>query len=300
VWYGPYGGYSYAQGYNPRTGRYGYVETAWDGDEWASFGETYNPRTGVGTKTERYYDEDKSKMTTERKVERGDEYVKTERKTDFDEGTQTIGRETSQGGTSEVQRTREGDSISSERTITTGDGDTYTASGEQSRGQGSTTITGDRGSMTTETRRDDGRSVTSIEGSGGGQGISVSGQGPGRTTIAQSGSGDLYAGHDGNVYKKTDDGWQHYENGEWSAAKPEGGSYREMGSNATPTEGAATRQRPAEPASRPQPTTGTYPPASRDSRSASQLDRDYAARQRGNQQFQHRAGGMSRGMGRRR
>ena len=32
VWYGPYGGYSYSQGYNPNTGRYGYVETGWDGD----------------------------------------------------------------------------------------------------------------------------------------------------------------------------------------------------------------------------------------------------------------------------
>jgi hypothetical protein len=240
-------------------------------------------------------------MTTERKVERGDEWVKTERKTDFDEGTQTIERETSQGGSSQVERSREGGTIESERTIQTGDGDQYTASGEQSRGQGSTTITGDQGSMTTETRRNDGRSATSIEGSGGGQAISVSGQGPGRTTVGQSGSGDLYAGHDGNVYKKTDDGWQQYDNGEWSAAKPEGGSYRQMGSSATPPEGAGTRQRPAEPATRPQPTSGAYPSASRDTRSASQLDRDYAARQRGNQQFQQRAGGMSRGgMSRRR
>jgi hypothetical protein len=116
--------------------------------------------------------------------------------------------------------------------------------------------------MTSETRRNDGRSATSIEGSGGGQAISVSGEGPGRTTVGQSGSGDLYAGHDGNVYKKTDDGWQHYEKGEWSAS---------------------------------QPTSGAYQSPSRDSRSASQLDRDYAARQRGSQQYQQRAGGMSRG-----
>jgi hypothetical protein len=247
VWYGPYGGYSYTQGYNPRSGRYGYVETAWDGDEWASFGETYNPRTGVGTKTERYYDEDKNKMTTERKVERGDEWVKTERKTDFDDGTQTIERETSQGGSSEVQRTREDGTITTDRTLT-----------------------GDQGSMTSETRRNDGRSVTSIEGSGGGQGISVSGQGPGRTTVVESGSGDLYAGHDGNVYKKTDDGWQHYDSGQWAPAD-------------------ASR----EPASRQQPTSST--------RDTSQLNRDYSARQRGNQQFQQRSGGMQRGgMGRRR
>ena len=126
AWYGPYGGYSYTQGYNPRTGRYGYVETAWDGDEWASFGETYNPRTGIGTKTERYYDDDKNRLETERKVERGDEYVKSERTTDFDDGTTTVERETSQGGSSEVQRTRDGGTVSSERTVTSGDGNTYT------------------------------------------------------------------------------------------------------------------------------------------------------------------------------
>ena len=43
VYYGPYGGYSYNQGYNPKTGRCGYVETAWDGDEWASSGGTLQP-----------------------------------------------------------------------------------------------------------------------------------------------------------------------------------------------------------------------------------------------------------------
>jgi hypothetical protein len=252
VWYGPYGGYSYTQGYNPKSGRYGYVETGWDGDEWASFGETYNPRTGVGTKTERYYDEDSNRMTTDRKVERGDEWVKTERTTDFDEGTQTIERETSQGGSSEVQRSREDGTITTDRTITTGDGE--------------------QGSMTTETRRNDGRSATSIEGSGGGQAISVSGEGPGRTTVGQSGSGDLYAGHDGNVYKKTDDGWQHYDNGEWAAA------------DTSRTQAPTTRQ---------QPTSST--------RDTSQLNRDYSARQRGNQQFQQRSSGMQRGgMGRRR
>jgi hypothetical protein len=284
VWYGPYGGYSYTQGYNPRTGRYGYVETGWDGDEWASFGETYNPRTGVGTKTERYYDEDKNKMTTERKVERGDEWVKSERKTDFDEGTQTVERKTSQGGSSEVQRSREGGTITSERTIETGDGDQYTASGEQSRGQGSSTITGADGSITTETRRNDGRSVTSIEGSGGGQGMSVSGPGPGRTTIAESGSGDLYAGHDGNVYKKTDDGWQKYDNGQWAPTDT---------SRTQAQQRTTASQAPARSDSRPSYGTTREPP--------SQLNRDYAARQRGNQQFQQRAGGMQRGgMGRRR
>ena len=43
--------------------------------------------------------------------------------------------------------------------------------------------------------------------------------GPGGTTaVGKSGSGDIYAGHDGNVYKKSGDGWQKYDNGGWSSA----------------------------------------------------------------------------------
>jgi hypothetical protein len=69
VYYGPYGGYSYNQGYNPKTGRASYVETAWDGDEWASSGGTYNPRTGISSQTDRYYSEDSNKMKMERSVQ---------------------------------------------------------------------------------------------------------------------------------------------------------------------------------------------------------------------------------------
>lgn len=36
--------------------------------------------------------------------------------------------------------------------------------------------------------------------------------------VGQTGSGDVYAGKNGEVYKKTDDGWQHYEDGGWSSA----------------------------------------------------------------------------------
>ena len=284
VWYGPYGGYSYTQGYNPRTGRYGYVETAWDGDEWGSYGQTYNPRTGIGTETERHYNEDKNKLKTERTIGRGDEFVKTERSTDFDTGTTEIERKTSQGGSSTVERTRDGGTVSTDRTVATGSGDQYTMSGEQTRGQGSSTITGSEGSITTETRRNDGRSATSIEGSGGGQAISVSGEGPGRTTVGQSGSGDLYAGHDGNLYKKTDDGWQHYDNGNWSPVD-------QSGTQGQPRAGSTSGPARTESWERPAAST----------QDRSQLDRDFSARQRGNQQFQQRAVGMQRGgMGRRR
>ena len=79
----------------------------------------------------------------------------------------------------------------------------------------------------TDTVRQGDRSVTKAEGSGGGSAISASGGLGDRTTIAQSGSGDVYAGHDGNVYRKTDDGWQQHSDGGWSDVdvpdRPEGG-----------------------------------------------------------------------------
>ena len=71
-------------------------------------------------------------------------------------------------------------------------------------------------SVSTDTVRQGDRSVTKAEGAGGGSAISTSGGLGDRTTIAQSGSGDVYAGHDGNVYRKTDDGWQQHGDGGWS------------------------------------------------------------------------------------
>jgi hypothetical protein len=41
--------------------------------------------------------------------------------------------------------------------------------------------------------------------------------GPGGTTaVGKSGSGDVYAGHDGNVYRKQGDSWQKYDSGGWN------------------------------------------------------------------------------------
>jgi hypothetical protein len=54
------------------------------------------------------------------------------------------------------------------------------------------------------------------QGSGGGTSVSRNTPGPGGSTVARTGSGDVYAGHDGNVYKKEGDSWQKYDNGGWS------------------------------------------------------------------------------------
>jgi hypothetical protein len=39
----------------------------------------------------------------------------------------------------------------------------------------------------------------------------------GNTAVGKSSNGDLYAGHDGNVYKNTGSGWQTYNNGSWNS-----------------------------------------------------------------------------------
>ena len=172
----------------------------------------------------------------------------------------------------------------------------------------------------TETRRDGDRSVTKAEGSGGGQAISASGGIGDRTTIAESGSGDLYAGHDGDVYKKTDDGWQKRQDGGWqdvqTPERPNGGEgggnfsrdqlgdrpaqtgvgdaprYGGSGSLSGAGDGASASQRPE--------FSGGGMQARPANQDYGQLDRDAAARRGGNQSYQNRrsyqrpAGGMQR------
>ena len=39
----------------------------------------------------------------------------------------------------------------------------------------------------------------------------------GNTAAARTANGNMYAGHDGNVYKNTGSGWQSYDNGNWNS-----------------------------------------------------------------------------------
>ena len=61
--------------------------------------------------------------------------------------------------------------------------------------------------------------VGSVQTSSGGKAVGKSGA-SGNTVVGKTGGGDVYAGHDGNAYKKTDSGWQKYENGGWAPAQP--------------------------------------------------------------------------------
>lgn len=311
VVYGPYGGYSYTQGYNPSTGRYGYVETAWDNDEWASHGETYNPRTGIGTETSRYYDEDHGRMETEREITRGERSVSMDRTVNYNDGVAKVERETARGGSSQTQRVFKDGTLTSEGTLTTADGRTATISGEHTRSGGTTTITGSEGgtvtiesersgsgstttregtfskdgqTLSSQTQRRGNTTHTMLESSGGGQVTSVS-VGTNRTTLGQSASGDLYAGHNGQVYKKTDSGWSTYDSGAWQQMD-------------TPDRSARTQPKDYSKSfdSRSNSSRSTM---NRTATSRSSLNRDFSARQGGYRQFSQRRnlGGRSRARG---
>ncbi len=58
-------------------------------------------------------------------------------------------------------------------------------------------------------------SAGSIQTSNGGKAVGTS-TAYGNTAAGKTSNGDMYAGHDGNVYKNTGSGWQTYNNGSWN------------------------------------------------------------------------------------
>jgi hypothetical protein len=58
--------------------------------------------------------------------------------------------------------------------------------------------------------------VGSVQTSSGGKAAGAS-TAYGTTAAGKTASGNMYAGHDGNVYKNTGSGWQKYDNGSWSS-----------------------------------------------------------------------------------
>ena len=67
------------------------------------------------------------------------------------------------------------------------------------------------------TNRATGTTTRATTGSGGGTAVTRRGS-QGTSGIARTGSGDIYAGRDGNVYRRQDAAWQKYDNGSWGAA----------------------------------------------------------------------------------
>jgi hypothetical protein len=54
------------------------------------------------------------------------------------------------------------------------------------------------------------------QGSGGGTAVTRNGPGASGGGVARTGSGDVYAGRDGNVYRNEGSGWQKYDSGGWN------------------------------------------------------------------------------------
>jgi hypothetical protein len=115
-----------------------------------------------------------------------------------------------------------------------------------------------------------GSSTSAIRTSEGSGAVTRSGQ-AGRTTVGQTQGGDIYAGHDGNVYKKTDSGWE-----QANANRPSPAS----------TSTATTRQGTGTATTRPTTTSPT---------STSQLNRDAKARSSGNTATTNRSTWQSSG-----
>ncbi len=61
-------------------------------------------------------------------------------------------------------------------------------------------------------------SAGSIQTSSGGKAAGTS-TAYGNTAAGKTSSGDMYAGHDGNVYKNTGSGWEKYDNGSWNSVQ---------------------------------------------------------------------------------
>jgi hypothetical protein len=76
--------------------------------------------------------------------------------------------------------------------------------------------------------------VGSIQGSQGGAAVGASTK-YGDTAAAKTASGNMYATHDGNVYKNTGNGWSSYDNGNWNSvnknAQDQAKSYQNSGAN---------------------------------------------------------------------
>jgi hypothetical protein len=147
----------------------------------------------------------------------------------------------------------------------------YTQQNSNAYGRwGSSTISGPNQTVHTQSASNAYGSAGSFSSSSGAKGAAVSGAGGNSAGAVKTSGGDVYAGADGNVYKKTDSGWEKYDNGSWNSVnKPT----TQQPQRTTSTEGAGQ---------------------SRGSFNSAQLDQDRSARMTGStrqQQFESMRGG---------
>ena len=261
--YGPYGGYGRGAIYNPRTGTYGRGAAVWDSNEIAGRAVAYNPRTGTGVATRRYANE--SGVWGESLITRDDRWLRTE--SQWTGNSRRTEFEGSGGLTGETTQTRRGDTTRTQREVSRG-GDTVS----------SDVIRGEQGTA---------RRVEGPEGQTG-------------STLRTS-EGDLYAGRDGNVYKRGDDGWYQHDGNNWQPIEGSGERRQQLADRSSDRnlEGF-DRRRPAGSSTQRQARNPYSSGASRHR----DLNRSYGARQNGysrynsqprsGRSFQGRGGGIRR------
>jgi hypothetical protein len=233
VGYGPYGAAAGTAVFNPETGVYGRGQAVWDNDEFAGRGYAYNPNTGTSLSGNRYVDFEDKKGWSQNVAQRGDEWRYSE--SEWKDGKMETQFESSYGTEGEITREKQGDTIVSEGTIS-GENRSATFDSVIEDGSLSGNIQGSEGGTGTVDRQlddgeitgggtftKDGQTIDSdvtrtaegvqrdFETSGGAQGKTLR-SGDNNAFAVESGSGDVYAGRDGNVYQKTDDGWSAVEN----------------------------------------------------------------------------------------
>jgi hypothetical protein len=161
---------------------------------------------------------------------------------------------------------------------------------------GSTSVQrGDQWAQTSRvTNNRTGTTTRVTQGSGGGTSVSRNTPGPGGGFAGQTGSGDVYAGRDGNVYKKSGDSWQKYENGGWNNVNTPSPTTQDRSTQRTGQAGTTGTGRTGQAGTQPATRTGT----TSSSPTMSQLNRDSAARSSGAQRTQDlgsvRSGSTSR------
>jgi hypothetical protein len=102
---------------------------------------------------------------------------------------------------------------------------------------GSTAVQrGDQWAQTSRvTRNATGTTSRVTQGSGGAEALTRRGP-QGNTAVGRTAGGDVYAGHDGNIYRNQSGSWQKYGDGGWSSAqRPVGTTGSQIGERAAPS-----------------------------------------------------------------
>ncbi len=199
--------------YNPATGTYGSRSVNHGYDDVRSSTSFHNPNTGAYGRGNLYYDFDDREGWSERYVERGNRWAYSE--TDYTGNRARTDYKTGRGVEGQSVRVRQGDAITGGGTFQ-GDNRGGTTISRIDRNGAQVRITGEQGrSMdVTKNRGTRGSSVTTSTGGAG----ATARTSQGRVTVYKSGSGDLYAGRNGEVYRRDSKGWSGYSgNSTWQA-----------------------------------------------------------------------------------